>query len=128
MLQFAALAKAAKEGLALDGYDRLQHSCHGLCQRAKRLLRCREETLEFGDGGRSLLAFDAERLVAAEGFSSNPAGFLLDCRWERTSGERLVFRLGLDEVRPFEVQRVAGKLYRIVESQVGLPGLLKVPP
>jgi hypothetical protein len=30
MLQFAVLAKAADEGLPVDGSDGFQHSCHGL--------------------------------------------------------------------------------------------------
>ena len=128
MLQFAALAKAANEGRPVDGYDGFQHPCGHVGQLAKNLLRCREETLEFGDGGRSLLSLDPGRLIAAHGVSSKPGSFLLDCRRERANGERVAFCLGLDEERLFEVQRVAGKLYRMVESRVGLPGLLKVPP
>jgi hypothetical protein len=85
MLQFATLAKTAHEGLPVDGSDGFQHPCGHVGQLAKRLLGRREETLEFGDGGRSLLAFDADRLVAAHGVSSNPAGFLLDCRRERAA-------------------------------------------
>ncbi len=107
MLQFAALPDAAHEGLTVDRSDRFQHSCHGLCQRAEGLFRRREQALQFRDGGRSLLALDAGRLIAAHGVSSNPAGFLLDCRRERANGERLAFRLGLDEQRPFEGECLA---------------------
>jgi hypothetical protein len=64
---------------------------------AQSLSRCPEQTLQVGDGGRSLLAFDAERLVMADGFRPGAGGFLLDGRRERASGAYLAFRLGLDE-------------------------------
>ena len=44
------------------------------------------------------------------------------------SGERLAFRLGLDEQRPLEVECFPGTLDRVHESDVGLLGLLEVPP
>ena len=44
------------------------------------------------------------------------------------SGERLAFRLSLDEQRPLEVECFPGTLDRVHESDVGLLGLLKVPP
>lgn len=104
MLQLAALAKAANKGLPVDSYDGFQHPGGHIGQLAKRLLGRREETLEFGDGGRSLLAFDAERLVAADGLGACSGGFLFDRRRERASGKRLAFRLGLDEGRPLDVE------------------------
>ncbi len=118
MLQFAALAKAANEGLPVDGYDGFQHPCGHVGQLAKRLLRRREETLELGDGGRPLLALDADRLVAADGVGANPAGFLLDGRRERASGERVVFRLGLDEGRPLDVESFTDSLNSLLELSV----------
>jgi len=45
MLQFAALAKAANEGLAVDGYDGFQHSCGHVEQLAERLLPAPEQTM-----------------------------------------------------------------------------------
>jgi len=114
MLQFAALTDAVDEGLTVDCSDGYYHSCHGLCQRAEGLFRCREQALQFGDGGGSLLALDADRLIAAHGVSSNPAGFLLDGRRERASGERLAFRLGLDEGRSLDFERLADYLDRML--------------
>lgn len=60
MHQLAPLAKTANKSLPVDGYDGFQHPCGHVGQLAHRLLRRREEALEFGDGGRALLAFDAE--------------------------------------------------------------------
>ena len=128
MLQFATFAKTANEGLPVDGSDGFQHPCGHVGQLAKRLLGRREETLEFGDGGRPLLAFDADRLIAAHGVSSNPAGFLLDCRRERASGERLVFRLGLDEGRSLDVERFPSDVDGLLEPSVRLRRFLKAPP
>jgi hypothetical protein len=121
MLQFAALAKAADDGLPVDGYDGFQHPCGHVGQLAKRLLVRREETLEFSDGGRSLLAFDAERLVAADGVGTCSGRFLFDCRRERASGECLTFRLGLDEGRPLDVESFTGYLNSLPE--LGMRGL-----
>jgi hypothetical protein len=59
-LQLAALAKAEHEALTVDCYDSFQHSCHGFCQRAEDPFGRREQALQLGDGGRSLLALDAD--------------------------------------------------------------------
>ncbi len=85
MLQFAALAKAANEGLPVDGYDGFQHPCGHVGQLAKRLLVRREETLEFSDCGRALLALGAQRLVAADSFGPCSGSFLFDYRRARAS-------------------------------------------
>jgi hypothetical protein len=87
----------------------------------QRLSRCPEQTLQVGDGGRSLLAFDAERLVMADGFRPGAGGFLLDGRRERASGAYLAFRLGLDEGRPLDFECLPGDLDCMVEPDV--PGL-----
>ena len=87
MLQLAALAKAANEGLPVDGYDGFQHPCDHILQLAKRLLGRREKTLEFGDGSRSLLTLGAQRLVAVDGVRPGVSGFFLDRRRERTGGK-----------------------------------------
>jgi hypothetical protein len=118
MLQLAALAKAANEGLSVDGYDGFQHARGHAGQLAKRLLGHREETLEFSDGSRALLAFDAERLVAADGFGPCSGSFLFDCRRERVGGECLAFRLGLDEGRPLDVEGFPGSLNGSLELNV----------
>ncbi len=128
MLQFATFAKTANEGLPVDGSDGFQHPCGHVGQLAKRLLGRREETLEFGDGGRSLLAFDADRLVAAHGVSSNPAGFLLDCRRERASGERVALGLRLDEGRSLDVERLPGDPDCMLEPGMRGPGLKESLP
>jgi hypothetical protein len=115
VLQFAALADAAHQGLAVDGYDGFQHPCGHVGQLAKSLLGRRKETLEFGDGGRSLLALDAERLVVPQSFRPCSGGFLYDRRRERASGKRLAFRLGLDEGRPLDVEPLPDNLDCVLE-------------
>ncbi len=100
MLQFATFAKTANEGLPVDGSDGFQHPCGHVGQLAKRL----------------------------HGVSSNPAGFLLDCRRERASGERLVFRLGLDEGRSLDVERFPSDVDGLLEPSVRLRRFLKAPP
>jgi hypothetical protein len=128
MLQLAALAKAANEGLSVDGYDGFQHARGHAGQLAKRLLGHREETLEFSDGSRALLAFDAERLVAADGFGPCSGSFLFDCRRERVGGECLAFRLGLDEGRPLDVEGFPGSLNGSLELSMPRPRIKKSLP
>jgi hypothetical protein len=128
MLQFVALAKAANEGLPVDDYDGFQDSCHGLCQWAEGLFRRREETLEFGDGGRPLLTFGNQRPVAADGFRPGVSGFFLYCRRERASGERLTLDFRRSERGPLNVERLPGDLDRLLEPSVCLPSLFKAPP
>jgi hypothetical protein len=115
MLQFAALAKAANDGLPVDRDDRFQHPSY-----RHRLLGRREETLEFGDGGRPLLTFGAQRPVAADGFRPGVSGFFLYCRGERASGERLALDLRLSERGPLNVERLPGDLDRLLEPSVCL--------
>src|ERR1700724_2848002 len=67
MFQLAALAKAANKGVPVDAYDGFQHPCDHVGQLGKRLLGRREETLKFGDGGRSLLEFDGRVWVRPDG-------------------------------------------------------------
>jgi len=88
----------------------------------------REETLQFGDGGRSLLALDADRQIAAHGVTSNPADFLLDCCREPASRERLVFCLGLPEGRSLDVERFPSDVDGLLEPSVRLRRFLKAPP
>ena len=128
MLKFTALANTAHEGLPVDGYDGFQHPCGHIGQLAKRLLGRREETLEFSDGSRALLAFDAERLVAADGFGPCSGSFLFDCRRERVGGECHAFRLGLDEGRPLDVERLPGDPDCMLEPGVRGPGLKESLP
>ena len=128
MLQFAALAKAAHEGLTVDRYDGFQHSCGHVGQLAKRLLVRREETLEFGDSGFSLLALHTERLVVAHSFRTCSGGFFLDGRRERASGECHAFRLGLDEGRPLDVERLPGDPDCMLEPGMRGPGLKESLP
>ena len=127
MLQLAALQKAANEGLPVDGYDGFQDSCGHVGQLAKRLIGRREEALELGDGGRSLLAFDADCLIAVHGNSSNPVGFLLDCR-ERANGERVALGLRLNEGRPLDVERLPGDPDCMLEPGMRGPGVKESLP
>ncbi len=128
MLQFAALAKAANEGFPVDGYDSCQHRYGHVGQLAKRLLVRWEETLEFGDGGFSLLALHTERLVVAHSFRTCSGGFFLDGRRERASGECHAFRLGLDEGRPLDVERLPGDPDCMLEPGMRGPGLKESLP
>jgi hypothetical protein len=118
MLQLAVLAEAANKGLPVDSYDGFQHPGGHIGQLAKRLLVRREEMLKFGDGGRSLLAFDAERLIVADGLGTCSSGFFLDRRRERASGKRLAFRLGLDECKSLDVKGFSGSLNSSLELNV----------
>ena len=128
MLQLAVLAEAANKGLPVDSDDGFQHPGGHIGQLAKRLLVRREEMLKFGDGGRSLLAFDAERLIVADGLGTCSSGFFLDRRRERASGKRLAFRLGLDEGRPLDVERLPGDPDCMLEPGVRGPGLKESLP
>jgi len=92
------------------------------------LFRRREEPLEFGEGGRSLLTLGAKGLIAEDGFRPGVSGFFLDGRRETANGERLVFRLGLHEGRPLDVERPPGDLDGVLESRVCLFGFRKTLP
>lgn len=83
VLQFASFTNATHEGFPVDTDDSLQQACGRLYERTQDLFRGRKQTLQVGDGGRSLLAFDAERLVAADGLGTCSGGFLFDRRRER---------------------------------------------
>jgi hypothetical protein len=121
MPQFAALAEAADKGLPVDAYDGFQHSCDPAGQPAKRLLGRREETLEFSEGGFSLLALHTERLVAADALGTCSGSFLFDRGRKRPSGKCLAFRLGLDEGRPLDVQGFSGPLNSLLELSMHGP-------
>jgi hypothetical protein len=58
VLQFAAFTNASHEGVPVDSDDGLQQACGRLHQRTQDLFGGRKQTLEFGDGGLSLLTFE----------------------------------------------------------------------
>ena len=128
IFQFAALANTAHEGLPVNGYDGRQHPCDHVGQLAKRLLGRREETLEFSDGGFSLLALHTERLVAADALGTCSGSFLFDRGRERPSGKCLAFRLGLDEGRPLDVERLPGDPDCMLEPGMRGPGVKESLP
>jgi hypothetical protein len=114
MLEFATFTNAPHKRFSGDCDDGLQQAYGRLSQLIEGLFRRRKQTLQLGDGVLSLLALDADRLIAAHGISSNSAGFLLDCRGERANGERVAFCVCPDECRPLDFERLADHLDRML--------------
>jgi hypothetical protein len=58
VLQLAAFTNATHKSVPVDRDDGLQQACGRLHQRTQDLFRGRKQTLEFGNGGLSLLTFE----------------------------------------------------------------------
>jgi hypothetical protein len=120
VLQFAALADAAHQGLAVDGYDGFQHPCGHVGQLAKSLLGRRKETLEFGEGRLSRVALEPEGLIAPHRFDAWLGRSVFDGGWQGMSGERISFYVDLAEREPFRVEPFPGYLDRALEVPIRL--------
>jgi len=120
VFQFAALADAAHQGLAVDCHDSFQHPCDHIWQLAKRLLGRREETLEFGEGRLSRVALEPEGLVAPHRFDAWLGRSAFDGGWQGMRGEGVPFDVDLDESQPFHLERFPGYADRALKASIHL--------
>jgi len=120
MLQFAALAKAADEGLPVDGYDGFQQANDRFGQQTEGLFRGRKQSLKFGDGGMSRVALDPEGLVPPPRFDGRVCRGFFHRMWKRMGCEGTAFYVGLDERTAFDGEGLLGDLDRALEVTMGV--------